>query len=318
MNKEKFNSFMQNPTTLNKESMDELSYLISEFPYCQSAHILLSLSHFKENSILFESSLKTTAIYAADRQILKKHIDRVNLNSTDFIFHDEGVVEKEVPKAEDTVPKVQETKKEDLKESPEVVKEETKITEEKIQVNESTKEEEKEVLITEETVTEEDIVAEKVETKEEEIKPKLESDTDGEIEVEPSDINKSRSIAELKKIVEKRIREIEKEKKIKSGEIQQAEETSPKNSDLIDKFIENQPVISRPRINFYDAREVAAKSVVDQENIVSETLANIYMDQGHFDKAKNIYHKLSLKFPEKSSYFAALIKKAQKEDNNKK
>ena len=81
MNKESFISFMQKPESLNKASMDELAYLINEFPYCQSAHILLSLNHFKENSILFESSLKTTAIYAGSRKVLKKHIDRISINS---------------------------------------------------------------------------------------------------------------------------------------------------------------------------------------------------------------------------------------------
>lgn len=40
----------------------------------------------------------------------------------------------------------------------------------------------------------------------------------------------------------------------------------------------------------------------------SETLAGIYEDQGYFDKAVEVYDKLSLLYPEKNAYFASLIK----------
>lgn len=41
----------------------------------------------------------------------------------------------------------------------------------------------------------------------------------------------------------------------------------------------------------------------------TETLAQIYADQGYPDQAKQIYSRLSLRFPEKSAYFAAQIEK---------
>ncbi|MCR4565646.1 MAG: hypothetical protein K5651_06115 [Bacteroidales bacterium] len=46
-----------------------------------------------------------------------------------------------------------------------------------------------------------------------------------------------------------------------------------------------------------------------QLDFVTETLAQIYADQGYFAQAKEIYEKLILAYPEKSAYFAALIDK---------
>ena len=44
----------------------------------------------------------------------------------------------------------------------------------------------------------------------------------------------------------------------------------------------------------------------------TETLAQIYADQGYPEQARQIYSRLSLRFPEKSAYFAALIEKLKK------
>ena len=48
----------------------------------------------------------------------------------------------------------------------------------------------------------------------------------------------------------------------------------------------------------------------DQEIVVyTETLAQIYLEQGYPEQAKRIYSKLILAYPEKNAYFAALIQK---------
>ena len=44
-------------------------------------------------------------------------------------------------------------------------------------------------------------------------------------------------------------------------------------------------------------------------DLYTETLAQIYAEQGYFDQAKEIYSKLILAYPEKNAYFAALIQK---------
>jgi len=47
----------------------------------------------------------------------------------------------------------------------------------------------------------------------------------------------------------------------------------------------------------------------DAADFCTETLAQIYLDQEYYDQAIEIYSKLSLRYPEKSVYFAALIEK---------
>ena len=55
----------------------------------------------------------------------------------------------------------------------------------------------------------------------------------------------------------------------------------------------------------------ASEGISEEEftDFCTETLAQIYADQGYPEQAKQIYSRLSLRFPEKSAYFAALIEK---------
>jgi hypothetical protein len=48
---------------------------------------------------------------------------------------------------------------------------------------------------------------------------------------------------------------------------------------------------------------------------VSETLAQIYIDQMLYHKAIATYKKMMLKFPEKSRYFASQIEQLEKKTN---
>lgn len=84
--------------------------------------------------------------------------------------------------------------------------------------------------------------------------------------------------------------------------------------ELIDEFLENDPKISKRKdVKFYSPQEMGRKSVEDDFGFVSETLAQIYEDQGDTEKAINAYRSLQLRFPEKSSYFAARLKKLEEQ-----
>lgn len=56
-----------------------------------------------------------------------------------------------------------------------------------------------------------------------------------------------------------------------------------------------------------EAKELAAKSVVENFDIATETLAAVLEAQGHYQKAIAMYERLKLKYPEKSAFFAAKI-----------
>ncbi len=93
--------------------------------------------------------------------------------------------------------------------------------------------------------------------------------------------------------------------------------TKPKKTpDLIEKFIKEEPRISQPRRDFFNPVNMAENSSIDKEDIVSETLAKIYVSQGLFEKALKIYQKLYLVNPEKSTYFAAQIENLESKINN--
>ncbi len=84
---------------------------------------------------------------------------------------------------------------------------------------------------------------------------------------------------------------------------------------ILEKFLREEPQIKAPNSDKLDTENKARKSAEDPNDLVSETLAHIYTDQMLFHKAIDTYKKLSLKFPEKSPYFADQIRDLEKKIN---
>ncbi|MBI1221518.1 MAG: hypothetical protein GC180_02850 [Bacteroidetes bacterium] len=82
---------------------------------------------------------------------------------------------------------------------------------------------------------------------------------------------------------------------------------SPETIQLIDKFIETNPSITRVQGNFYNPVEKARESERLDDALITETMAKIFVKQEKFERAIDAYEKLQLKYPQKSNYFAALI-----------
>ena len=80
-----------------------------------------------------------------------------------------------------------------------------------------------------------------------------------------------------------------------------------KKFDLIEKFIELNPKIPQVKDNTSIPTNIA-KSNETPSSIMTETLAQIYLEQKKYTKAIQAYEILILKYPEKSSFFADRIK----------
>lgn len=87
------------------------------------------------------------------------------------------------------------------------------------------------------------------------------------------------------------------------------EQPRKKVDDILEKFIENEPSITRGKAAVSPSGDLAKNSCHIDDEWVTETLARIYEKQGNRNKAVKIYDKLRLRFPEKNGYFADLIEK---------
>ncbi len=85
---------------------------------------------------------------------------------------------------------------------------------------------------------------------------------------------------------------------------------------LIDKFIELNPKI-KPVDKNAISLDVITDSSTENESLMTETLAKVYLEQKKYENAIKAYRILILKYPEKSGFFADRIKAIKNLQKNK-
>ncbi|MDD4108306.1 MAG: tetratricopeptide repeat protein [Prolixibacteraceae bacterium] len=89
----------------------------------------------------------------------------------------------------------------------------------------------------------------------------------------------------------------------------------PENN-LIDKFLSHEPrgikIEKDSQVKVSEKNEIVEKSLAETDELITETLAMIYFQQKKYEKALDAFKKLSLKYPEKSVYFASRIEEIEK------
>ncbi len=330
---EEFIHTVKNPQVLNETQINALESIVLQYPFFETAHLLYVKGLQKQNSLSFSKQLRKTAIIANSRIILHE-----------LLHKKETVIEHVVESKEATDRVIEETKPihstitssdQDIK----VIYTTTPI------VNYSQKVEETlpdvEINLSESSIPKPIEIASKTETQvfdidklnktiEQEIsrgiiQSYIESDFIKTPELNKIENNEPVSFTDWLHKIQKESHTIQKTE-IPTSEINQKNivlisknEEKPsffnKNKQLIDKIIESDPgKLKLGNNKFFTPNIDAKQSLLENEHLVTETLAKIYALQGNINKAIRAYEILSLKFPQKSVYFTSLIQNLK---NNK-
>ena len=272
-----FISYLTNPESINELTENSVNTLTNQFPFCQIGQTLNTIYLNNNNSLLFEQQLKKAAIYSSDRKRLFEHINTKTSSIEEKPATDESQEIEDIEISnpiESTVIQIEPEIK--------VVEEIDPLEKNYISAAVSSSY----LLEAENVISEEKVEKEKPIEEPKEIKPAFNEDVahsfkDWLLHLKGDEISND----EIKTTTKKKI-----------------------HLDVIDKFIQEDPQIKPKKSEFYSPINMARLSVVDDSDMVSETLALIYVEQGNYSNAINTYQKLSLKNPEKRSYFANQIK----------
>ena len=311
MQAKEFINYIKNPNSLEKNSVKELQKLVNDFPYFQSAHLLLSLASKKWDASVYQKSLKKTAIVVTNRSHLFNLIQQFEISNTviEDSDHQKLVVEE-------VLEPIDSTKELNILKATELLIENSDYEISETEIQQKSK-------LNAEEVLENEIAKQVVSAIVEKQMFNL-SDTQllFKQNKEPENftdwlrlIQKSNKQLSAENILDTNTENnndiktrLEKSKIITQ---ESALNKKLKNLALIDKIIENSPgqIKIKDDQKFYSPEHNAKESLLENEHLVSETLAKIYALQGSVNKAVRAYEILSLKFPQKSAYFASLIQK---------
>ncbi|MFM1931022.1 MAG: hypothetical protein RL226_325 [Bacteroidota bacterium] len=323
MTKDQFIQAVRSPQSAVVPLRAELLNVVNEHPWFAAAHMLLCKADHTQSHIDLDKHLQRAAIYASDRTALYTLLTRERLAEQVRSF--EAEINKAVEEDELLVPDLQESA--DVNEVV-LVQEDEPSAVQAIELSEETAEVAIEVVETQEENEE----PQQIELEVDEPLPPVRKaeefdDLQREIILEAITSSIEREVAqELPELPEKVQESASKTLVGKSqysrwllghAEDRKEQPTSEpldakkKQALLIEKFILTEPKITPGKADEYRSEDLARLSLVEDESFVTETMARIYADQGQFARAIKAYNILSLKFPEKSIYFANQIKKLQ-------
>ncbi|MDO6760774.1 hypothetical protein Q4566_11230 [Tamlana sp. 2_MG-2023] len=320
MNQEDYIQILQNPQVLTNAQTDGLKSVITKFPYFQSARAIYLKGLKEQSSLQYNQELKTTAAYTADRSILfdfitseifvQNEISETIKNNSSYL----GNIPVEIEDLSiDRKVTIDDTLKQQISDTDGVL--------------DPALFEPKEARPLKETP-----LLEKSTKAAEASKETLETETSSAETVldlgKPLPFNKKESHSFNEWLQLTRFAPIERssEEKEPINTEDEIAETVPSTDlekeqkfKLIDKFIAENPKIS-PTKPLLQKGNLAQAQMIQPEALMTETLARIYVEQKNFKKAIQSYKILSLKYPEKSSFFANQIRAVEQlqEQNNKK
>ena len=302
MNKQLLYYYINNPKELNESSLSDIQELVDEYPFFQTARLLLLKNLHLLDHVRFEPELKRSVLYVSDRTRLFELIH--NLYPVEVVVSEHVEGEEQSQLEEETDEKASSI---DITGKLESVGDYFGIEGASetlqgggigfsFQAN-------KDSNLKEQTIPEDQM---------------FDYEKPGGLEYSLNiyehalDVDQNRSFSDWLSALEHHVVEDEADGELPKGS------KKNKTANMIDDFLSGQKAGDRmvKSAGMSAAKEIKEESAFEGDELMTETLAGIYIKQGHYDKAISIFEKLSLKYPEKSVYFARQIKKAEKEISN--
>jgi len=308
MNQKEFTYLLQYPQTITHQHTEAVKSIVAEFPYFQSARALYLKGLKNDSSFKYNQELKTTASYTTDRSILFDFITSDNFIQNEisqFIKQNSAHLKNIEVDVEDISVyksvKIDHALKQQIKDTTGVLDPalfEPKEARPKKAFTLDESEQIKEVS---------------AQTELEESSPEAILNLGKPLQF---DKRESHSFNEWLKITS--LKPIRRTKIVVDEPKENLDLAKAKKFELIDKFISENPKI-KPSKNPGTKKNLAKAQMIQPEALMTETLARIYVEQKNYKKAIQSYKILSLKYPEKSSFFANQIKAVEQlqEQNNK-
>lgn len=299
MNSKDFTYILQNPQAITNEQTEAVKSIIDEFPYFQSARAVYLKGLKDQSSFKYNQELKTTAAYTTDRSILFDFI-----TSETFIQNEiSQFIKQNTAHLKDINVTVEDISINKSVAIDEALKQQIQDTSGVLDpaLFQPKEERPKKAFVLDES--------ERIENVTKDNKTQEASATDILNLGKPLQFDKreTHSFNEWLKLT--RFKPIKREKgNHTKEEIPVSEKTEKaKKFELIDKFITQNPKINPTKASTSKGN-LAKAQMIQPEALMTETLARIYVEQKNYKKAIQSYKILSLKYPEKSSFFANQIK----------
>ncbi len=303
MNLKELTYLLQHPDQLKTSQLNTLEKVSKEFPYFQAIRPLLLKALKNQGSFRYNQELKTTAAYTTDRAVL-----------FDFITSDHFQSEKQEQETlKKTKSDIEVVDHEEVKTLPRMAMDDA--------VTMKIKEAEDVLDPGLFSIRKEESLPQQIHQKKED---KQLPNPDENLQInQPLDFTKkeTHSFAEWLKLTSLKPVErdddqqetdtIDADKKESDGKLKQEEKFN-----LIDEFIANNPKI-QPASKNTPTRNLAKENQTPADELMTETLAKVYLAQKNYKKAIQAYHILILKNPEKSGFFADQIRAIKKLQENK-
>jgi len=315
LNLDNLDILLHKPESIAANDASELKDILHDYPYFQSIRSLYLKSLFLQKSSHYNQELKRTAAYTLDRDILFEFII-----SPDFVSYKPIELPSDIADIPQEETEDKSIEEEVLLNTPKETSTAIKSLLQSITLLENEKEEEQEsVQVEKQQLVEENIIDEAtcIEAPEHleviEIQENIDEKDNHQKLEEKLEIGKPLTFSENEKFSFQEWLQLAKAKPIEREKEDILTDTEviidtdkQKKLDLIDKFIETNPKIL-PTKKTTSAPVNIENSVQENNSLMTETLAKIYLEQKKYQKAIQAYEILILKYPEKSSFFADQI-----------